>query len=169
MQSTGTDTTTELEGAWKTVCFTNSDNTSTIETVTLEGNVLTIKDEKHSDTSCTTDYRLTEESHTFSIGDAVIFSDGKTGHKFTVTIGSTQKRTPQSASAVSNYNSVSKCSASDWELNTEKECSIDDAGDTVYCLYQLDGNYLYPSCDSSSTPSTSSVNTDNASNTYVKQ
>ena len=51
LQSTGTDTTTELEGAWKTVCFTNSDNTSTIETVTLEGNVLTIKDEKHSDTS----------------------------------------------------------------------------------------------------------------------
>ena len=89
MQYTGTDPTTELEGSWKTVCFTNSDNTSTIETVTLEGNLLTIKDEKHSDTSFTTDYRLTEESHTFSIGDAVTFSDGKTGHEFTVTIGST--------------------------------------------------------------------------------
>ena len=98
------------------------------------------------------------------------FSDGGTGREFTVTIGSTLKRTPQSASAVSYYNSVGKCSASDWELNTEKECSHDDASDTFYCLYQLDGNNLYPKCsDGSSYPSTSDVDTDNASNTYVKQ
>ena len=53
----------------------------------------------------------------------------------------------------------------DYDLSQE----LDGAGDTVYCLYQLDGNNLYPSCDSSSTLSTSSVDTDNASNTYVKQ
>ena len=78
-----TDTPTELEGTWKTACYTNSDNTSAIETITMVGNVLTLKDEKHSDTSCATDYRLIEESHTFAMGDA---------GKFTVTIGSTFKK-----------------------------------------------------------------------------
>ena len=135
-----TDTTTELEGTWKTACYTNSDNTSSITTLTFAGNVITGKDEKHSDTSCATDYSLEEETLTFSIVDAVTFANGKTAHKFTVTVGSTEKITPQSASAVSALNSESKCSASDWELNTEKECSNDDAGDTNLCLYQLISN-----------------------------
>jgi hypothetical protein len=166
-----TDTPTELEGTWKTACYANSDNTSfsAIETITMVGNVLTLKDEKHSDTSCATDYSLTESSHTFSIEDTVTFSDGNTGHEFTVTIGSTEKITPQSASTVSSYNSSIKCGASDWELNTEKECSIDDAGDTVYCLYQLDGNNWYPDCNDSSYPSTSDIDTSDASSTFVKQ
>ena len=47
--------TTELEGTWKTACYTASDNKSTIFTPTFAGNVLTITDEKHSDTSCATD------------------------------------------------------------------------------------------------------------------
>jgi len=164
-----TDTSTELEGTWKTACYTNSDNTSAIETITMVGNVLTLKDEKHSDTSCATDYSLTESSHTFSIGDTVTFSDGKTGHEFTVTIGSTEKITPQSASTVSSYNSSIKCGASDWELNTEKECSIDNASETIYCLYQLDGNNWYPYCNDSSYPSTSDIDTSDASSTFVKQ
>ena len=118
----------------------------------------------------TTDYILIEESHTLStVGDAVTFSNGNTGREFKVIIGSTEKYTLQSTSAVSDYNSSSECGASDWQLNTEKECNNDDAGDTYYCLYQLDGNYFYPSCDSSSTPSTSSLNTDDESSTFVKQ
>ena len=164
-----TDTPTELEGTWKTACYTNSDYSSAIETITMVGNVLTLKDEKHSDTSCATDYILTESSHTFSIGDTVTFSDGKTGNEFTVTIGSTEKITPQSASTVSSYNSSIKCGASDWELNTEKECSIDNASETIYCLYQLDGNNWYPDCNDSSYPSTSDIDTSDASSTFVKQ
>ena len=161
---------TELEGSWKTACYPSSENTFSIETVTIEGNVINIKDEIHSDASCTTDYILIEESHALSsVGETVIFSNGNTGREFTVIIGSTQKYTPQSATAVSQYNSVSECGASDWQFNTQKECSNDDAGDTYYCLYQLDGNYFYPSCDSSSTPSTSSINTDDESSTFVKQ
>ena len=166
---TDTDTPTELEGTWKTACYTYSDNTSAIETITMVGNVLTLKDEKHSDTSCANDYSLTESSHTFSIGDTVTFSDGKTGHEYTVTIGSTEKITPQSALTVSSYNSSIKCGASDWELNTEKECSIDNASETIYCLYQLDGNNLYPNCNDSSYPSTSNIDTRDASSTFVKQ
>ena len=102
------DTTTALEGTWKTACYTESDNTSTIKTPTFVGNDLTITDEKHSDTSCATDYRLREEAHTFSVGDA---------GKVLIRIGTT-KRTPQSSAAVTAYNSASKCSANDWELNT---------------------------------------------------
>ncbi len=161
---------TELEGEWESACYSNSDNTYSIETVTIEGNILNIKYEIHSDNSCTTDYIFIEESHTLaSVGDTVIFSNGNTGREFTVTIGSTQKYTPQSSSAVISFNTNSECGNSDWQLNTEKECSNDNAGYTFYCLYQLDGNYLYPNCDSSSTPSTSSINTDDASNTFVKQ
>jgi hypothetical protein len=55
-------------------------------------------------------------------------------------------------------------------LNTEKECSTGDAaGDTAYCLYQLDGNNWYPACGESSYPSTSDIQTDNASSTFTKQ
>jgi hypothetical protein len=165
----GTDT-TELDGTWETACYAKADNTkSTIETLTFAGNALTSKVEDHSDTSCATDYSIEEWPFTFSIGDAVTFANGKTGHKFTLIVPSTYKITPQSALAVSTFNSESKCSASDWELNTEKECSNEDAGDTVYCLYQLDGNTGYPKCDSSSYPSTSDIQTDNASSTFVKQ
>ena len=168
--SLGVTLQTELEGSWKTACYSYSDNNFSIDTVTIEGNVITIKYEIHSDSSCTNDYILIEESHTLSsLEDTVTFSNGKTGREFKVIIGSTQKYTPQSASAVRNYNSVSECGNSDWQLNTEKECSNDDAGDTVYCLYQLDGNYFYPICDSNSTPSTSSVNTNDVSNIFVKQ
>ena len=133
------DTTTALEGTWKTACYTNSDNNSIILTATFAGNVLTIKDEKHSDTSCATDYRLKEESHTFAMGDS---------GKFTITVG-TLKTTPQSASAVSDYNSRSNCSANDWELNTAKDCTVaeDSQGDTYYCLYELSGTTLYVACN----------------------
>ena len=159
---------TELEGIWKTSCYVDSsDNFSHIKTITVSGTVASYKDEGHSDTSCATDYSLEEETLTFSIVDAVTFANGKTGHKFTVTVGSTEKITPQSASAVSALNSESKCSASDWELNTEKECSNDDAGDTNLCLYQLDGNNWYPECNESSYPT--SVSTSDTSSTFVKQ
>ena len=175
---------TELEGTWKTECYYkegyvhrlsgiryNTDNYSYIDTLTYAGNVLTIKEEKHSDSSCATDYSIEEATHTFKKYGAVYFLvNRKNGYYFHVTVGSTSKITLQSSSAVSAFNSSSECSKSDWALNTEKECSTgDDAGDIYLCLYQLDGNYLYPSCDSSSTPSSSTVNTDNASNIFVKQ
>ena len=153
-----TTSTTALEGTWKTACYTESDNTSTIKTPTFAGNVLTITDEKHSDTSCATDYRLREESHTFSIGDA---------GKFLITLGTT-KRTPQSSAAVTAYNSASKCSANDWELNTEKDCTEaeDNQGDSGYCLYAISGTILYVECDNSAQPTSITIE---ASNTFFKQ
>lgn len=99
------------------------------------------------------------------------FANGKTGHKFTITIGSTYKLTPQSDSAVSAFNSGSgECSKTDWVKDTEKECSTgSDEGKALLCLYQLDGNTWYPKCDDNARPSTSDIDTDNASNTFTKQ
>ena len=163
-------TTTELEGTWKTACYTESDNTSWIDTLTVAGNSITGKFEKHSDTSCATDYSLEEIPFTVSIGDAVTFANGKTGHKFTVTLGSTIKITPQSASAVSDFDTSRKCDKDDWAEDTEKECSTgDDQGDTYLCLYQLDGNNWYLKCDDSAYPSTSDIQTDNATGAFKKQ
>ena len=152
------DTTTALEGTWKTACYTESDNKSSTFTPTFAGNVLTIKHEKHSDTSCATDYRLKEETHTFAMGDS---------GKFTITAGTT-KKTPQSASAVSDYNSRSNCSANDWELNTAKDCTVaeDSQGDTVYCLYALSGTTLYVKCDGDEQPTSIPIT---AENTFTKQ
>ena len=158
-----------LEGTWKTACYTNSDNTSFIDTITFAGNSITGNFEKHSDTSCATDYSLEGFNWTFSIGDAVTFSNG-TGHKFSITIGSTYKLTPQSASAVSAFNSKPECSKSDWELNTEIDCSTgSDVGKALLCLYQLDGNPWYPKCDDNTRPSTSDIDTSKAEGTFTKQ
>ena len=150
--------TTALEGTWKTACYTESDNTSTIKTPTFVGNDLTITDEKHSDTSCATDYRLREEAHTFSVGDA---------GKWLVRIGTT-KRTPQSSAAVTAYNSASKCSYNEWELDTVKDCTeAEDAqGDSVYCLFAISGILLYMECNNSVQPTSITID---AGNTFTKQ
>ena len=98
------------------------------------------------------------------------FANGKTGHKFTSTLGSTYKITPQSASAVSAFISSSECSTINWELNTEKECSTgDDAGDIYLCLYQLDFNHWFLKCDDSAYPSTSDIDTSKAEGFFTKQ
>ena len=150
--------TTEIEGTWKTACYTE-DNYSFINTPTFAGNTLTLTDEKHSDTSCATDYRLLEESHTFAMGDA---------NKITITLGSTFKRTPQSSSAVTNYNNSGKCGHSGWELNTAKTCSFgDDAGATIYCLYELSGTTLYLECNNSAQPT--SIDKTSTRNIFTKQ
>ena len=150
--------TTALEGTWKTACYTNSDNYSFYFTPTFAGNVLTITDEKHSDTSCATDFRLLEEAHTFSMGDA---------GKFTITMGTT-KRTPQSSAAVTAYKSANKCSTNDWVLNTVKDCTEaeDSQGDSVYCLYAISGTTLYVDCDNSVQPTSITIE---AHNTFTKQ
>ena len=159
-----------LEGTWKTACYTNPDNTTSINTFIFAGNVLTIKEQEYSDTACATVYSLDEIPLTFSIGDAVTFANGKTGHKFTVTLGSTFKITPQSASAVSDFNTSSECRYNKWALNTAKVCEIDEdeAGKTFYGVYQLDGNKWYAEVNDEY-PDTSDVDTSDAQNSFTKQ
>ena len=159
-------TITELDGSWKTACVSQSDdNESKIETFTISGSSLAIKNEKFSGTSCATAYYQEDDAHTsFSYGDAVTFMSGNTGRYFKLTFG-TKKYTPKSAEAVSSFNSSSKCNASDWELNTEKDCTSGQ-GTIYYGLYQLNGNNWYPAVSVSGYPTSVDTSTEN---TYVKQ
>ena len=114
------ETINDLAGTWKTACYSNSDNSTNIDTFTFVGNVLTVKDQRYSGSACATVYKLDEIPVTFSYGNEVTFMSGNTGRYFKLTLGSTFKRKPQSDSAVSAFNSSSECSKSDWALNTEK-------------------------------------------------
>ena len=170
MEEAGEETINDLDGTWKTACYTNSDNSTNIDTFTFAGNALTIKDQRYSDTACATVYKLEEYTVTFSYGVEVSYYSGNTGRKFKIIMGSTYKTTPQSTSAVSALNSSSKCGFSNWELNTAKDCDHDedDAGSTLYGLYQLvDGDKLYASIAEDSYPN--SVNTNDTESTFTKQ
>ena len=98
------------------------------------------------------------ETHSYEVEE--------TGKKFVITLGSTSKRTAQSSSAVSTYNTSSKCGHSDWELNVAKDCSESGAGDKIYCLYEVSGSTLYVDCNNSAYPTS---NTKNSESTFTKQ
>ena len=112
--------------------------------------------EKNDDYS----YDYTFSSLTFSIGNAITFDSGKSGHKLTMTLD-THTYTPLSSSDVTWNNSNSWCGETDWVLNTAqsiagKTCEGDDfwnTNTTIYGLYLLDGNKLFPNYSSSSYPS----------------
>ena len=148
--STSTTTTTELEGTWVTSCF-SSGGAYRINTITVTGTDVVGKYEWYTDSSCSTDYALWEDTYdSLSIGDEVTFSDATKGHKFTSEVVSF-KLTLQTASAVSVYNSVNYCGYSDWALNTAKDysgitCSgiaYAVANTSVQGLYNLVGNNLF--------------------------
>jgi len=162
--------TTELEGTWLTSCYTqagDSDNHSWIESFIFSGTSLVPKAEKFSNSNCTTALQQKYGSNTFSYGDNVTFNNGNTGRKITITL-STTKKLPQSSIAVSDFNSSNECGYSNWELNTEKDCPGEGEGSTVYGLYQLlDNGTLY--LETSSNDNQTSVSTNSASSTFVKQ
>ena len=100
------------------------------------------------------------------------FANGKTGHKFAVTLGSTLKITPQSDSAVSAFDNSSECGFSEWVKDTARDCDIDDdeAGKTFYGIYQLDGNTWNPKCcEDKEEEVEEEVITSDTENTFTKQ
>ena len=147
-----------LQATWKTACYTDDDNKSLILTPTFSGSTLTVIDEKHSDTSCATDSRLLLETHKYEVKEV--------GSKFVITLGSSYKRTAQSSSKVTEYNSISKCGHSDWELNTAKDCTESGAGDKIYCIYEISGSTLYVDCNNSAYPTSLTKSSDS---TFTKQ
>ena len=163
------ETINDLDGTWKTECYTNSDNSTNIDTFTFIANLLVVKGQRYSDTACATVYKLEEIPVTFSYGNEVTFMSGNTGRYFKLTLGSTFKKKPQSDSAVSAFNSSRECGFNNWELNTAKDCDIDedDAGSTLYGLYMLVENRFYINIDEDSYPS--SVNTNDTESTFTKQ
>ena len=157
--------TTELEGTWTTSCV-SSGSIYRKRTLTVSGTNVTVdRWQFHSDSSCANDeYRFDATYSSLSIGDAKTFdtygSCGGSGHQITMTID-TNTFTSLSASDVTWNNSNSWCGETDWVLNTAqsiagKTCEGDDfwnTNTTIYGLYLLDGNKLFPSFSSSSYPS----------------
>ena len=171
--STTTTTTTEVEGTWVTSCFL-SGGFYRINTITVTGTDVVVKYEWHSDSSCSTDYALWEDTYdSLSIGDEVTFSDATKGHKFTLEVVSF-KLTPQSASAVSTVNTADFCGYSDWALNTAKDYTGKTCASTAYAvantsaqgLCNLVGNNLFLGSLNTTGSYPTEVST---SITYVKQ
>ena len=171
--SSTTTTTTEIEGTFLTNCFQYG-SFYTIQTITVTGTDVVVKYEWHTDSSCSTDYALWEDTYdSLSIGDEVTFSDATKGHKFTLEVVSF-KLTPQSASAVSTVNTANFCGYSDWALNTAKDYSGKTCASTAYAvantsvqgLYNLVGNNLFIGTLNTTGSYPTEVST---SITYVKQ
>jgi len=148
--SSTTTTTTEVEGTWLTNCFQRGDYYD-INTFTVTSTTVVVKREQHSDSSCSTDYVLWENTYdSLSIGDEVTFSDATKGHKFTLEVVSF-KLTPQTASVVSVLNTDNSCGYSDWALNTAKDYTGKNCISTAYAvantsvqgMYKLVGNNLF--------------------------
>ena len=171
--SSTTTTTTEVEGTWLKSCY-SSGSYYRINTITVTGTDVVAKYEWHTDSSCSTDYALWEDTYdSLSIGDEVTFSDATKGHKFTLEVVSF-KLTPQTASVVSALNTDNSCGYSDWTLNTAKDitgktCSstaYDVANTSVQGLYNLVGNNLFLGSLNTTGSYPTEVST---SITYVKQ
>ena len=171
--STTTPTTSEVEGTWVTSCFL-SGGVYRMHTITVTGTDIVVKFEWHSDSNCSTDYALYEDTYdNLVIGDEITFSDATKGHQFTSDLVSF-KLTLQSSSAVSTYNTANFCGYSDWALNTAKDYSGITCDGTAYAaantstqgLYNLVGNNLYLGTLNTTGSYPTTVST---SRTYVKQ
>jgi len=159
-----TTTATELEGTWKSSCVSSGSN-YLIRTQTTSGTNWAERLEYHSDSSCANDsYRYDYTFSSLSIGNAVTFDSGKTGHKLTMTL-ETNTYTPLSSSDVTWDNNNSWCGETDWVLNIAqsiagKTCQSTtqwNTNITIYGVYALDGSKLSMGLSSGSYPST--VNT----------
>ena len=171
--TSSTTTTTEVEGTWLTNCFQSGDYYH-IHSATVTGTDVVVKYEWHTDSGCSTDYVMWEETYdSLSIGDEVTFSNGTKGHQFTLNVVNL-KLTPQIASVVSALNTDNSCGYSDWALNTAKDYSgITCSGITyavantsVQGLYNLVGNNLFIGTLNTTGSYPTEVST---SITYVKQ
>ena len=171
--SSSSSSTTELEGTWVVSCYSSGSYYKT-KTITVSGTGYVKKSEYHSDSSCSSDnYTVESTFSSLSIGDAVEFDSGKTGHNYTMTLG-TLTETPLNSSEVSFVNSISWCGYTDWVLDTPKSiagktCGTStkwSANTSIYGVYKLDGSKLFVETSSSSYPS--GVDSE-ASDTYNKQ
>ena len=158
-ESSSTTSTTELEGAWVSSCYSKWD-TYWIKTWTFTGSALVVKWDEYSDSSCATDYAIwTDTYSSFSIGNEATLDNGSTGRKFTTKVDSFVG-SMQTAAAVTDYNNINFC-FSDWALNTTRDYTGKTCGSTdymaantnIYGMYLLEGNSLLISdITSSSSP-----------------
>jgi len=163
---------TEIEGTWKTPCYA-SGSAYRLKSLVVTGTTFVDTTNIYSDSSCTSENSKWVDAYSsLSIGDAISWSSGGSGHKFTLTADSFTA-TPLKADTVTTLNTYSYCGDSDWALNTEKDISGKTcthgtewaAGTAVQGVYKLDGSNLYWAVDSSY-PSTVA---EGDNDTYTKQ
>ena len=166
--------TTELEGTWVTDCYQYSNSQYNKKTIVVSGKNYTYTSEYYSSSKCATvEDKWVSTMTSLAIGDAMTFSSGGSGHRFTSYHNST-KLEWQNAGSVSWANTNSYCGLTNWVINVAQDVSGKTCGSstewssgiTLYGLYLLDGTKLLPSQSSSSYPS--SVSTE-VSNTYNKK
>ena len=171
--TSSTTTTTEVEGTWLTNCFQSGDYYH-IHSATVTGTDVVVKYEWHTDSGCSTDYVMWEDTYdSLSIGDEVTFSDDTKGHKFTLEVVSF-KLTPQTATSTSDLNTSVHCGDTDWALNTAKDYAGKTCSSTAYAvantsvqgLYNLVENNLFLGTLNTTGSYPTGVST---SITYVKQ
>ena len=171
--TSSTTTTTEVEGTWLTNCFQSGDYYH-IHSATVTGTDVVVKYEWHTDSGCSTDYVMWEETYdSLSIGDEVTFSDDTKGHKFTLEVVSF-KLTPQTATSTSDLNTAGYCGDTDWAQQIAKDYTGKTCGSTAYAvantsaqgLYNLVGNNLFLGSLNTTGSYPTEVST---SITYVKQ
>ena len=158
--------TTVLEGSWVSNCHA-SGSYYLIKTINVSGTDWVEKYEYHSDSSCATDVgKFTYINASLSIGGAITWDGGGTGHKYTVT-RSDVTYTSQSSSDVSWCNTNSWCQLTGWELNTPqstagKTCAgigtMYSNNTTLYGVYKLDGSALYWGYDDDDYPASLTFN-----------
>ncbi len=156
-------TTTELEGTWKSSCVSAGSSAYLLKTLTVSGTDVTYKWDYHNDSSCNNDdYRYYYTFSSLSIGNAITFDSGKTGHKITTTID-TNTYTPLSSSDVTWDNTNSWCGETDWVLNTAQSIAGKTCDSTthwnlniaIYGVYALvDGSKLFLGLATDSYPPT---------------
>ena len=148
-ESSSTTSTTELEGAWVSSCYSKW-SSYWIKTWTFTGSALVVKWDEYSDSSCATDYAIwTDTYSSFSIGNEATLDNGSTGRKFTTKVDSFVG-SMQTAAAVTDYNNINWCGYSDWALNTTKDYTGKTCGSTdyaaantnIYGVYLLEGSSL---------------------------
>ena len=166
--------TTELEGTWETDCYQYSNSQYNKKTIVVSGKNYTYTSVYYSSSKCATvEDKWVSTLTSLAIGDAMTFSSGGSGHRFTSYHNST-KLEWQSAGSVSWANTNSYCGISNWVINVAQDVSGKTCGSstewssgiTIYGLYILDGNKFMPSYDEDSYPS--SVSSAD-SNTFIKQ
>ena len=134
--------TTFLEGTWKKACEKSSDNTYSEYIMVYKNTSYTFYSNVYSDSACSTGSMTLRYTYTLAVGSDATMADGSTtATKVTQTTVGVYE-TVKTDTLVSELNSNSYCSATDWEKDVEKDITskstedtcldLDDAIGTVY-------------------------------------
>jgi len=141
-ESDDAEPTTFLEGTWKKACSQSGSNSYSEYIMVYKNTSYTLYSNVYSDSACSTASRTIRYTYTLAVGSDATMADGSTtATKVTQTTVGVYE-TVKTDALVSELNSNSYCSATDWEKDVEKDITskstedtcldLDDAIGTVY-------------------------------------